>query len=558
MSNLHIIRNLNNQEETLNGTQQKLFMFKFVKLQPSSNNQTCLQKIQKTWSQDGCYYIKESGYCYCNSTNPTTVTDDLKSLLINKNLQDALSSKGFNSITNFKYCYKYAIVWSLVFITLLQFKLFSYGKNLDKKSNKPTISQIMPELEPQQENPLDSGKNETPQLQLQSIQELNGVIMQQNKNSNQQILSSNKRKRKNLNVTQTNIKIEKKESEQIEILRLDNQSQSESYPNQIPENLKNYVNQQPQIQELDQPEQLKEQNQPQSQDENLNQNKFVNSNKFTVTTFQDQISTSNLVNLDIKLTQNELMCIQKFKQLTLFVQFKVLHTFFNTIYTYDPDLSRPIRFNLFYLRIIHSLCLSTVFDENYNISQQIIISIVSSIIIVAGVFLVTLVHKVRRIGQKLSAFLMVCLLVFYYYVILAVVSSEEASYANSKYFSFFLIIGVDIVAEELEQNFYKHPVHIHGKVVLYGDVMIDVSIIQLSNQNNIKRQPIVNCCFADNEGSNYQIALHYDPEALLKKCQELVLKNLDLKGQIYAFNLYTFDTDKMRLYRYLATNDAKL
>ncbi|KAL4512553.1 hypothetical protein ABPG72_020390 [Tetrahymena utriculariae] len=50
----------------------------------------------------------------------------------------------------------------------------------------------------------------------------------------------------------------------------------------------------------------------------------------------------------------------------------------------------------------------------------------------------------------------------------------------------------------------------------------------------------------------------YNSEALLKKCQELVLKNLDFEGQIYAFNLYTFDPGKKRLNRYLATNDVKL
>ncbi|KAL4509643.1 hypothetical protein ABPG73_022859 [Tetrahymena malaccensis] len=397
--------------------------------------QSCTGPNNCSNCQSGYGYNSQAQQCYC--TEGCSYCD--------QNISCTLCNNGYTktqnpSNTSQQYCKLNCPQGQYTVIKDQQIMSQEY-----KKFNKSTMSQIMPEPEPEQENPLDSGKNETPQLQLQSIQELNGVIMQQNKDSNQQIINSNKRKMENLNVIQTNIQIEKKESEQIEILRLDNQSQSESQPNQIPESLKNYVHQQPQLLELDQPEELKEQKQPQSQDENLNQNKYVNSNKFTVTTFQDQISASNLVNLDIKLTQNELMCIQKFQRLSLFVQFKILHTFFNTIYTYDPDLSRAIRFNLFYLRIIHSLCLSTVFDETYNISQQIIISIVSSIIIVAGVFLVTLVHKVTRIGQKLSALLMVCLLGFYYYVILAVVSNEEASYANSKYFSFFLIIGVDII-----------------------------------------------------------------------------------------------------------------
>ncbi|KAL4483032.1 hypothetical protein ABPG74_019058 [Tetrahymena malaccensis] len=167
--------------------------------------------------------------------------------------------------------------------------------------------------------------------------------------------------------------------------------------------------------------------------------------------------------------------------------------------------------------------------------------------------------------------------------------------------------------------FYKQPVHTHGKVVLYGDVIIDVNsfvqnqsyipklqlgiskinkIVKLINERQIiiytetlcpqltdftsiinilkslpsqqsyqlaqqleQHQELTNRQLKlsdDNQGSNYQIALHYDPEALLKKCQQLVLKNLDFEGQIYAFNLYTFDPDKKRLNRYLATNDVKL
>ncbi|KAL4460216.1 hypothetical protein ABPG73_022547 [Tetrahymena malaccensis] len=303
------------------------------------------------------------------------------------------------------------------------------------------MSQIMPE--PVLENPPITEKNQTPSLKLQSIEELNQVIEKQRENQNQQILIKSKNQRQSVFNIQTNIKIEKKESQQIQL-------------NQIPESLDSFKNQQPQIFDLDKPYQLKEIDQPKflveknTNQDQLNelqeqQNQQINSNKITLTTFQDQNSVSNLINQGIKLTPYELECIKQFKKLSLLVQFKVLHAYFNVIYTYEPDLSRPIRFNLIYLRLVHSLCLSTVFDQSYNISQQIVISIVSSIIVVVGVFFVTIAHKIARIGQKLSAFFMVCLLLFYYYVILAVVSNEEPSYANSKYVSFFLVIGVDFV-----------------------------------------------------------------------------------------------------------------
>ncbi|EAS05656.1 hypothetical protein TTHERM_00713500 (macronuclear) [Tetrahymena thermophila SB210] len=167
--------------------------------------------------------------------------------------------------------------------------------------------------------------------------------------------------------------------------------------------------------------------------------------------------------------------------------------------------------------------------------------------------------------------------------------------------------------------FYKQPVHTHGKVVLYGDVIIDVNsfiqnqsyipklqlgiskinkIVKLLNEKQIiiytetlcpqltdftsiinilkslsssesyqlaqqleKHQELTNRqlkLYDDKKESNQQIALHYDPEVLLKKCQEIVKQNLDFEGQIFAFNLYTFDPDKKRLNRYLATHDVKL
>ncbi|KAL4512550.1 hypothetical protein ABPG72_020387 [Tetrahymena utriculariae] len=167
--------------------------------------------------------------------------------------------------------------------------------------------------------------------------------------------------------------------------------------------------------------------------------------------------------------------------------------------------------------------------------------------------------------------------------------------------------------------FYKQLVYTHGKVVLYGDVIIDVNsfiqnqsyipklqlgtskinkIVKLINErqiiiytetlcsqltdftsiiNILKSLPSSQLCKLaqqleqyreltnrqlklcdDNKGSNYQIALHYDSKALLKKCQELIFNNLDFQGQIYVFNQYTFDPGKKRLNRYLTSKNFKL
>ncbi|EAS06210.2 REJ domain protein (macronuclear) [Tetrahymena thermophila SB210] len=134
---------------------------------------------------------------------------------------------------------------------------------------------------------------------------------------------------------------------------------------------------------------------------------------------------------------------QKLANKSLLIRIIVFHDFFNIFYSYDPKLSRAIRFNIFYLRIIHSLCLTTIFDESYNIDQKIILSIISSIILVTGVTIITLIHKIKIIGQKISAIFLICLLLFYYYIILSIISGEEANQANSKTLSFLLIVGID-------------------------------------------------------------------------------------------------------------------
>ncbi|EAS02184.2 REJ domain protein (macronuclear) [Tetrahymena thermophila SB210] len=453
MSHMRSYRKLVNIKENQKDNQQNVYMFKFQDLQPSPNNQTCLQMQQsQAWSSHGCNYVKKNSkyFCYCNSTNPTTVTDDLESLLINKNVKEAFSSDGLNNITHFDKFYQYALVWTLCTISLLQFGLYKYGRNLDKKFNKTTISQIT-SMESEQQNPPISEKNQTPSLQIQSIQEFNGVIQQAKIQDQQGIINSNnqtRRKRQRFINTQTVFKNEKIESKCMDLLKLENQISTKQ-----PSLLKNLENQPLQLEEYVQSEQIQEFKQPNIQYEKLNQGQLIafqevqqdNSNKMTVSTFQYQSSKINLVNEDLKLKENEIQTIEKLKKLSLLVQFKVFHAYFNTIYTYEPSLSRAIRFNIIYLRVVHSLCLSTVFDESYNAIQKIIISIVSSIIVEVGVFLITIAHKITRIGQKLSTLFMVCLLLFYIYVILAVISNEEPSYANSKYAQFFLVIGVDFI-----------------------------------------------------------------------------------------------------------------
>ncbi|KAL4473837.1 hypothetical protein ABPG74_022701 [Tetrahymena malaccensis] len=244
---------------------------------------------------------------------------------------------GFNSLTNLEYFYEYAIFRTLIFITLLQLRLYFYGKNLDKKFSQTIISQIIPA--PNQENPPTSGKNQTLSWQLQSLQELNGADTQKGEIQSQKNLNQFgdgiERKQQIFLNNQTTLKIKKNVSEQIEVLRLDNQIQIESQSNQLHESLKSFINPS-QFLQLGQSQQLQDLEQLQLQDEKFNQiqqntiqqekKNQINSNKVTVKTFHDQSSIINLVNKDIKLSEYELQSNQQFQKLSLLLKFKVFHS----------------------------------------------------------------------------------------------------------------------------------------------------------------------------------------------------------------------------------------
>ncbi|KAL4470739.1 hypothetical protein ABPG72_016744 [Tetrahymena utriculariae] len=148
-----------------------------------------------------------------------------------------------------------------------------------------------------------------------------------------------------------------------------------------------------------------------------------------------------------KLTKRSLLKkkLEIFLQKPFFLRIMIFHEFFSIFYTYDPTFSRPVRFSIFYLRIVHSLCLSTIFDQKYTIIQQVLISIGSSLILVTGVALISMIHKITFHGRKISAFLAICLLLFYYYLILSIISGEDFGYANTKTLSFTFIVSIDFI-----------------------------------------------------------------------------------------------------------------
>ncbi|KAL4488889.1 hypothetical protein ABPG72_005676 [Tetrahymena utriculariae] len=110
----------------------------FPNIKQSKYNLSCIQQqdAQSIWSSNRCDIVKSKlnggYYCICQDQKPTTIAEDLQSVLNNKNLQTAFGSQGVYNITHFTDFYEYVIFWILSLVTLLQMGLCYVGKKLDK------------------------------------------------------------------------------------------------------------------------------------------------------------------------------------------------------------------------------------------------------------------------------------------------------------------------------------------------------------------------------------------------------------------------------------------
>ncbi|KAL4488890.1 hypothetical protein ABPG72_005677 [Tetrahymena utriculariae] len=97
------------------------------------------------------------------------------------------------------------------------------------------------------------------------------------------------------------------------------------------------------------------------------------------------------------------------------------------------------------MRIVHSLSISTIFDQQYDEVQMIIVSIINTSIIVISVALIQTLYKIEKVGRIISSILMIFLITLYYYTILAVISGQSEQNSNKKISSFFIMFGFDFV-----------------------------------------------------------------------------------------------------------------
>ncbi|KAL4512856.1 hypothetical protein ABPG72_017541 [Tetrahymena utriculariae] len=404
---------IQNTNINLKSNLQEQYQLQFPSVQKSKYNLTCLQQQSSTWSTQMCTTIKSKysgGFnCICQSQSPTTIIEDLNSILNNKNLQTAFGSQGIQNITNFNYFYEYAVFWILSSVTLIQIGLCWFGKKLDQKSlqiifrSQTTVfpmsqlnigeqnlqkQQIQEKLslqnEPQQSNnnQLEEQSNQqslqqdqqlidleklqksqlTPAMQIQNLtdKEMNEIIKW---NINQEYDTQSARKKE--------INLEAKSNKTIQILQTINDNQSNQ--NIFQDRLDKQKIQQTKID---------------------NENSSQKRDKFLQNTSFDQkiIDQENTIKKDDDI-------LQKLLQKSTFYQILIFHNFFSIFFVNDQQLSRPLRFTVYYLRVIHSLSISTIFNQQENIPQIVIVSIINATIIVVSVAIIQAIYKLRKLGQ---------------------------------------------------------------------------------------------------------------------------------------------------------------
>ena len=112
-----------------------------------TTNLTCLSKVSNVWTTSNCqqtYSSKQNLFsCVCDESHPTTITDNLENLILNKNLKTAFSGQGFSNISNWVNFYCYVAFWLLLSKTIAFIALLIYGKRLDARDMKllsPVVS----------------------------------------------------------------------------------------------------------------------------------------------------------------------------------------------------------------------------------------------------------------------------------------------------------------------------------------------------------------------------------------------------------------------------------
>ncbi|KAL4504651.1 hypothetical protein ABPG73_021498 [Tetrahymena malaccensis] len=484
---------------------QSSSIYNFQGTQSKKEGLACYTKSENKWTQSGCKLVfnsKSNEYtCFCESLGPTTIFNDLQALIQNKNLQTAFSGQGFENISHFSDFYKYIAFWLIVCKTIGFILLYIKGKRLDRKFENLQDKVVSTNASQKKIMPLP--------LNLKSIKFSNQNIIESQKQQNgvnspfsvDQIKNKSSRKsRKRFFYSQNQIKDElqgiqlkskqiaqqidnpeqQKNSKEVEEIHIEQKESSLQYLDDShtarkveeqfakAENKSIFSKKQTKINDQGNGDQIKfEQNQNDQKDSFFqkipsiddfckgqipqidtkeNQSVIQNSSKNII------ISSSKNIT-DLSQYSNK---TQKFLQFRYLKQILFFHNFFGIFYVYDKDMSRPLRFSCFYVRLIHSFAISIIFNESLSIVQLIAVSIANAIIIITCLKLLEIITK--KFSRYASAFILVSLLAFYYYIILSIISGQQVGSSNLSMltylaFTLFDLLVVSVLTAIIQRYF---------------------------------------------------------------------------------------------------------
>ncbi|EAR91547.2 REJ domain protein (macronuclear) [Tetrahymena thermophila SB210] len=399
-------------------------------------NMTCLQQNDLQWSKKNCGISKNSQnsyMCLCESQKPTTIIEDIDDMLLkNKNLQTAFGEQGLLNIANFKNFYKYVVFWLLTSFTLIQIILFIIGKYLDKYSVKRRYSKVHnQELNNQQQNEIQE------QDICENSQIINNGVFQEPPFNNQ--LQSNNKIQPEI---QQNQQISSPFDENIRTYNNGRRKRQKFYNSQILQTQRTLKQCQEQI--IEKNEEMPAES---------NQLQIIKSQSSTRSIEKMKTQTNSQAQIKEVQDEEEIQKINAYLQLSKVKKIAIFHQFFSIFCIYDNILQRPLRFTLLYLKVLHTLVISILFQGYNMLDQQIVISIINSSIMKTAFFGIIYAFKKGSIGKVISLILQIGISLVYFYLVLAVSSGKTPSESNQFIILFIVSFLIEMVFLELIKVF---------------------------------------------------------------------------------------------------------
>lgn len=142
------------------------------------------------------------------------------------------------------------------------------------------------------------------------------------------------------------------------------------------------------------------------------------------------------------ITQEEQLKLQNMNRLVYYLHF---HDFISIFYVYMEDVSRSVRFVVFYLRFEHTLTISIVFNTPNSIIQTVFLSLGSSLLIMVFTKLLQYLLMKNNALKKIGGVLTFFLACFYIYIILALVSGLTPEESNQFILNYMRFLVVDFL-----------------------------------------------------------------------------------------------------------------